>query len=160
MQRRELSSKMRITLLGASVYWILSAGQTAFAQSPDPLDQQLRAIVERQADAWNRGQIDEFMQAYWHSEQLTFSSGGQTERGWDATRRRYYARYPDREAMGKLTFSRLEVQPLGDEAALMLGCWQLERTSKNVGGNFSLVWRKFESRWLIVHDHTSTAIVD
>jgi hypothetical protein len=56
--------------------------------------------------------------------------------------------------MGKLTFSDLETQELGPNAMLMLGRWHLER-SEPVGGNFSLVWKKFDGKWLIVHDHSS-----
>ncbi len=118
------------------------------------LESQLTAIVDRQTDAWNRGDIEGFMQAYWKSEQLTFSSGGKIERGWQATRTRYLKRYPTREIMGRLNFSELEVRSLGTDAALMLGKWKLERDTP-IEGNFSLVWRRINSEWLIIHDHTS-----
>ena len=57
--------------------------------------------------------------------------------------------------MGRLSLSGLEITPLGDSAALVLGQWKLERESEPVAGNFSLVLRKFDDRWVIVHDHTS-----
>ncbi|MBI5865292.1 MAG: DUF4440 domain-containing protein [Planctomycetes bacterium] len=114
------------------------------------------AILERQAAAWNRGDIDEFMQDYWKSENLTFSSGGKTQRGWEGTRDRYQQRYATPEQMGTLRFSIDEMQPLGRDAALVLGQWDLSRTSGDVGGNFSLVFRRIEGRWVIAHDHTST----
>ena len=50
---------------------------------------------------------------------------------------------------------RTEITPLGDSAALVLGQWNVERESEPLSGNFSLVVRKFDDRWLIVHDHTS-----
>jgi L-asparaginase / beta-aspartyl-peptidase len=115
----------------------------------------LEAILSKQAADWNEGDIEGFMKAYWNSEDLTFSSSGKTARGWKATRERYLKGYPDRETMGKLTFSDLEVFPLGDTAALMLGRWKLDR-KEPAGGNFSLVWRKIDGAWLIVHDHTSS----
>jgi beta-aspartyl-peptidase (threonine type) len=123
-------------------------------QAIESLAKELGAIVEQQARDWNRGDIDAFMKAYWPSEELTFSSGGDVERGWEGTRARYKRRYPDRQTMGQVTFSELEVQPLDDNAALMLGRWHLER-EQPVGGAFTLVWKKFDGRWLIVHDHTS-----
>jgi ketosteroid isomerase-like protein len=123
-------------------------------QPPTALAKTLEAIVAQQAADWNKGDIESFMKGYWNDENLTFSSGGVTERGWKATRQRYLKGYPDRETMGKLAFSELEVFPLGDEAALMLGRWKLER-KEPIGGNFSLVWRKIAGSWLIVHDHTS-----
>jgi beta-aspartyl-peptidase (threonine type) len=114
----------------------------------------LEAILAKQAADWNEGSIDAFMKAYWNSEDLTFSGGGKTVRGWNATRERYLKGYPDRETMGKLTFSDLEVFPLGDSAALMLGRFHLDRKAPASGG-FTLVWRKIDGAWLIVHDHTS-----
>lgn len=119
------------------------------------LQRQLVKILDIQATAWNEGDIERFMQAYWNSPQLTFSSGGRVERGWLATRDRYRTRYPDRKTMGNLTFSELEVLRLGASSAMVLGKWRLDR-DEPLQGNFTLVWRKFESGWLIVHDHTST----
>ena len=115
----------------------------------------LRSLLMQQADAWNRGDIDAFMEHYWKSDDLTFSAGGQTTRGWQRTKENYQRRYPTREKMGRLTFSDLEITPLGDSAALVLGRWQLQRDDAPVGGNFSLVCRKIDGQWVIVHDHTS-----
>jgi ketosteroid isomerase-like protein len=120
----------------------------------DDLLDSLESILSEQAAAWNRGDIDGFMQHYWKSEDLTFSSGGHTTRGWQTTKDNYKLRYPTRERMGHLTFDGLEVFPLGDSAALVLGRWHLDRNGP-VGGNFSLVFRKIDGAWVIVHDHTS-----
>src|SRR5262245_4385095 len=114
-----------------------------------------RIILERQADAWNRGDIDGFMRDYWQSDELTFSSGGQTQVGWNQTRERYRARYPNRTAMGTLRFRLDRTQSLGNDSALVLGQWDLERAAGPIGGNFSLVFRRIDGRWVIVHDHTS-----
>jgi ketosteroid isomerase-like protein len=122
-------------------------------------DESIRAAVESvlraQQEAWNRGDVDEFMEHYWNSDDLTFSSAGTTTRGWTATLNRYRERYPTTEKMGRVNFSDLEITPLGDSAALVLGQWNLERESEPLSGNFTLVLRKFDDRWLIVHDHTS-----
>jgi beta-aspartyl-peptidase (threonine type) len=121
------------------------------------LADKLEAILSEQAAAWNRGDLDGFMEHYWKSEELTFSSGGHTARGWQTTKDNYKVRYPTRERMGNLTFDSLEVFPLGaaGDSALMLGHWHLERNPAPVGGNFSLVFRRIDGKWLIVHDHTS-----
>jgi beta-aspartyl-peptidase (threonine type) len=118
---------------------------------------EIEAILKQQADAWNRGDIDAFMEHYWKSDSLTFSSGGQTTRGWQATKDNYRRRYPTREQMGKLDFSQLEISPIGSDGVLVLGNWRLDRATSPVGGNFSLVLRRMDGRWLIVHDHTSRA---
>src|SRR5262245_14111314 len=115
----------------------------------------IQSVLTQQADAWNRGDIDAFMKHYWKSDNLTFSSGGQITRGWQRTKENYQRRYPTREKMGQLTFSDLEITPLGDSAALVLGRWRLKREESPVSGNFSLVCRKIDDQWVIVHDHTS-----
>lgn len=127
------------------------------AQPPretEGVEGQLRQLVNQQVRDWNRGDIDAFMKGYWKSEQLSFASGGQVTRGWQATRDRYHRRYPDRAAMGELEFSQLEVELLGPDAAYMLGRWKLQKES-SMEGNFTLLFRKMEGEWKIVHDHTS-----
>lgn len=121
----------------------------------DSIRSAVESILSAQEDAWNHGDLDAFMAHYWKSEALTFSSGGKTTRGWTETLTRYRERYPTPEKMGRLQLSGFEITPLGDSAALILGQWSVKRESEPLQGNFSLVVRKFEDRWLIVHDHTS-----
>lgn len=114
----------------------------------------VHSLLASQAEAWNRGDIDAFMESYWKSPNLTFSSGGTVHQGWQATVDRYRRRYPDRDAMGNLAFDLDQVRALGPNAALALGRWHLDR-DKPIGGNFSLILERIDNRWLIVHDHTS-----
>lgn len=122
--------------------------------TPSPLATDLHHILDVQKEAWNQGDIDTFMQAYWKSDLLTFSSGGKTTRGYQATSDRYRTRYPDKSSMGVLAFSALETTQIGETAALTLGKWRLEK-EKPAEGNFSLVWQKLDGQWKIVHDHSS-----
>jgi len=122
---------------------------------PVTMEAAIKDVLTTQQKAWNEGNIDVFMEHYWKSDELTFSSEGKTTRGWNSTLTRYRERYPTPEKMGRLTFDGLEIKPLGSSAALVLGKWNLEREKEPVGGNFSLVVRKIDGRWLIVHDHTS-----
>ncbi|HWB12193.1 MAG TPA: sugar-binding protein [Pirellulales bacterium] len=127
-------------------------------EQPSPKDE-LRDIVDdvlsRQTAAWNDGDIDAFMEHYWKSDNLTFSSGGKTTHGWEATKENYKRRYPTRERMGNLSVAIIEVTPLGDSAALVLGCWCLEREPSPIGGRFSLIFRHIGGSWVIIHDHSS-----
>ena len=111
-------------------------------------------ILARQTAAWNAGDIETFMQPYIRSANLTFSSGGKVTRGWRSTLDGYRKRYPTRESMGHLTFGELEITELGDQAALVLGRWHLDR-EEPIGGTFTLVLTKKGDRWRIIHDHTS-----
>ena len=116
----------------------------------------INAVLSAQQSAWNRGDVDDFLVGYWHSNELTFSGSGGVSRGWDGVLARYKKNYADRAAMGVLHFSDLEFRFLGQDAALVLGRWQLKREIGDVGGVFTLVWQRFPDGWKIIHDHTST----
>lgn len=111
--------------------------------------------LDAQAAAWNRGDIDGFMDAYWRDPRLSFSSGGQTTLGWEQTRQRFRTRYPDAAAMGNLRFDYEEIRRAGRGAVLVRGRWRLDRAAGPVGGNFSVLFERIAGRWLITHDHTS-----
>jgi uncharacterized protein (TIGR02246 family) len=115
----------------------------------------IEAVLAGQRDAWNRGDIVAFMDAYVHDDTLVFTSGGKVRRGWAATLERYRARYRDAAAMGRLTFSALETRRLGADAAVVLGRWQLDDTPEAGHGVFSLVFVRAGDTWKILHDHTS-----
>ena len=116
-------------------------------------------VLTRQQAAWNRGDLDAFVEGYWHSSDLTFSGINGTVRGYDGVLDRYKKAYADRDAMGQLQFSGLEFRFLGSDAALVLGHWRLTRTKGDIGGVFSLVFQRFPEGWSIIHDHTS-AVAD
>ena len=115
----------------------------------------IRKILAAQQNAWNQGNVDAFLEGYWHSPDLTFSGSGGIARGWDGVLARYKKNYPDRAAMGQLDFSGLEFRFMGKDAALVLGHWHLARAQGDIGGVFSLVWQRFPEGWRIIHDHTS-----
>ncbi len=115
----------------------------------------IRKVMDRQAEAWNRGDLEGFMDGYWRSDKLTFVSGTEVTRGWQPTLDRYKKSYDSRAKMGVLTFSDLEVTMLGKNAAVVLGSWSLKRDADNPHGKFTLTFRKFKQGWRIVLDHTS-----
>lgn len=117
----------------------------------------IRGVLSKQTAAWNRSDIDTFMQGYWHSPDLRFASGGTVTRGWQETSDRYHARYSDRAKMGQLNFSDLEISLLSPEAAIVHGRWQLKRENDAPSGLFTLVFRKFGDDWRIISDITTSA---
>jgi hypothetical protein len=115
----------------------------------------IRIVMDEQAVAWNRGDIDEFMKGYWNSDKLVFVSGDRVTRGWQPTLDNYKRNYDSRAKMGTLTFSDLEINALSKDAAVVLGSWSLAREKDNPHGKFTLIFRKFKEGWRIVMDHTS-----
>lgn len=114
-------------------------------------------VLEEQVKAWNRGDLEAFMASYWRSPDLRFASGSTPVRGWADALRRYRTNYPDRTDMGELTLSDFEVTILAPDAATVFGRWRLGQAAEQ-GGLFTLVLRKIDGRWLIIHDHTSAGL--
>lgn len=131
----------------------LASAQTSGEHAADR--EAMGAVLRAQQSAWNRADVDAFLEGYWHSPELTFSGSNGVARGWDAVLARYKKNYPDRAAMGQLHFSDLEFRFLGPDAALVLGKWHLQREKDELGGVFTLVWQRFPNGWKIIHDHTS-----
>jgi beta-aspartyl-peptidase (threonine type) len=116
----------------------------------------IRKVLDDQSEAWNRGDLEAFMAGYWNSSQLTFFSGKDRMSGWQATIERYRKRYQSAgHEMGKLTFSGIEIEPLGPESAFVRGQWKVVTTKETLSGLFTLVFKKQPEGWRIVHDHTS-----
>ncbi len=113
-------------------------------------------LLTSQKQAWNEGDLEKFMGTYWKSDKLTFSSGGKTTYGWKATLENYRENYAPPQDMGKLNFDHLEIMKIESNSALVLGQWHLEMKDQSKrDGNFSLVMKKMDDGWKIIHDHSS-----
>jgi len=117
----------------------------------------IRAVIDAQVEAWNRGDVTGFMDGYARSADIVFISGDSLTRGWQTVHDRYQKNYDSREKMGTLTFSDLETSVLSPDAAVVTGRWHLKRTSDEPHGRFTLIFRRTKAGWRIVHDHTSSA---
>lgn len=142
----------RIVLLFA----FLSVAVSADAQPKrDQAVAEIRAVLSAQQTAWNRGDIDGFMNGYARSSDTVFVSGDTITRGWQTVRDRYKKKYTSAAAMGQLKFSNLAITSLGPDAAVALGQWELKRKADHPHGRFTLIFRRSSYGWRIVHDHTS-----
>jgi uncharacterized protein (TIGR02246 family) len=133
-----------LTLLGSA-----AQAETGSAQA------EIRGLLDAQVAAWNRGDLQAFMETYWKSPQTAYVGASGVLRGWQAVLERYRRVYPDRQAMGAVKFSDVEITLLSPDSAFVLGHWQLEREHDRPGGVFTLIVRKFPEGWRIVLDHTS-----
>ncbi len=117
----------------------------------------IESVLKDQVNAWNEGDLVKFMDTYWKSDKLTFSSGGQTTSGWQATLDNYKKNYAPPNQMGQLHFDELAISMIESKSALVLGNWHLKmKDGEKRDGNFSLVVKKLESGWKIIHDHSSS----
>lgn len=117
----------------------------------------VRAVLDAQRDAWNRGDVAGYMDGYARSADITFISGDNISRSWQTVHDRYLKNYDSREKMGTLTFSDLETTVLNGDTAMVLGRWHLQRSNDEPHGRFTLIFRRTKKGWRIIHDHTSSA---
>ena len=119
-------------------------------------ENEIKILLEAQAEAWNAGDIEAFMEGYSKSDELRFASGGTVTYGWAGTLANYENSYPTPEKMGQLTFSGLDIRVLSDTFVLAFGRWDLKRKALDIGGFFTLLFEKRPEGWRIVADHTSS----
>ncbi len=149
--------RMRISRTVLVVMMMVST----FVIASDPANHAVRSAVEQvlhtQQDAWNRHDLKGFMAGYWKSPDLTFFSGAHETPGWQGALERYRKTYQSEgKEMGKLEFSDLRVEPIGNDAAFVRGAWRLTMSDgKMPHGLFTLIFRRFPEGWRIIHDHTS-----
>ena len=123
-----------------------------------PVRTAIETMLNRQADAWNRGDLPEFVSYY--APLCTLIGTEITETTRSHVLAHYKEKYPSRAAMGKLTFSDISIHLLEKDVATVTAHWHLERDAKSggpVGGVFSLVCQLSGGAWQIVLDHTSAS---
>lgn len=118
---------------------------------------QIRELLDNQMAAWNRGNLKDFMFGYWDSDSVEFIGAGGIVRGWKPVLQRYQAAYPDATAMGRLSFTNLEVHLVCPDSAYVIGEFQLWHADNDVrSGVFTLEMKKFFDGWKIVVDHSTS----
>jgi ketosteroid isomerase-like protein len=154
-RRGNKTKRFALAFMAIATVWSAACQKQAAAPDSESLAQ-IQAVLDRQAEAWNRHDLESFMQGYWNSPDLTFYSGAIAVSGWETTINRYRQRYQsDGTEMGQLEFSDLKIELLGPNAAFVRGRWRLQMSSGEQGGLYTLIFHKLEDGWKIVHDHTS-----
>ena len=112
-------------------------------------------LLEDQRQAWNRGDINEYMQGYNQSDSLLFVGKSGPQYGWNNTLKNYKKSYPDQSAMGYLSFDIKEIKMIAADHAFVLGSWHLKRQKDEPKGYFTLIVKKIKGEWKVIADHSS-----
>lgn len=118
---------------------------------------EVKAVLDAQVAAWNRGDLDAFAKTYEKSPRLVFRGPSELTTGWDAFVARFRRAYPTKEAMGELRFAALEFDDLGHDTILAHGRWELNRANDVPMGHFAIVLRRLEEGWRIVMDYSNSS---
>jgi len=134
---------------------LASSAQSNPAKQMSSDERTIRSEIEKQRQYWNTGNLKSFMDTYWKSDSLMFIGKSGVTYGWEKTLENYEKGYPDTAAMGKLNFDILEVKRLSVIYFFVVGKWHLTRSIGDVGGHFTLLFKKVKNKWVIVADHSS-----
>ena len=123
----------------------------------------IRQAMTTQQAAWNRGDVEAFMQTYKDAPDTTFV-GSAVRKGYRTILESYRRHYATRAQMGRLSFSEVDVRLLpGTDGevryAVVTGRFHLERKAHGEvaqdDGIYSLLWEKTAAGWKIILDHTT-----
>jgi ketosteroid isomerase-like protein len=128
---------------------------TLHAQTTGKAAKSILSVMDQQEKAWNKGDLSAFMEGYWKSDSLCFIGSRGLTHGWTQTLENYKKGYPNTDAMGQLKFTIVSVEQLSKKSAYVIGKWQLTRTKGDIGGHYTLLWKKIKGKWVIVADHSS-----
>ena len=121
-----------------------------------PSDQKaILQILHEQTLSWNKGDLTGFMKGYWNNDSLQFVGKNGVTYGYANTLSNYKKNYSNADLMGQLSFNILQVKQLSAEYCFVLGQWFLKRKAGDVGGHYTLLFRKIGGSWYIVSDHSS-----
>jgi ketosteroid isomerase-like protein len=116
---------------------------------------EIRQLLHSQTAGWNRGDIEGFMETYWKNDSLMFVAKAGITWGWDNTLNAYRKSYPDKEAMGTLSFDIIKIKFLTKDDCFVVGKWMLQRTADSLSGHYSLLLRRIKGKWKVIADHSS-----
>lgn len=135
------------------IFGLLLISGLAAAQNKDEMA--VRQLLDSQSAAWNRGDIEGFMQGYWENDSLMFIGKSGITYGWAKTLANYKKGYPDTAAMGRLQFDLILMKRLSVQYYFVVGKWFLKRSIGDIGGHFNLLLRKIKGKWVVIADHSS-----
>lgn len=125
---------------------------TSFAQTEAEDRKAITAVLKMQQDAWNKGDLEGFMQGYIKSDSLKFYGSRGITHGWQNTLDNYKKGYPTKSETGILSFTIDAITKIEEGAYYMMGQFHLVRDVGNANGVFLIIFRKIEGEWKVIAD--------
>jgi ketosteroid isomerase-like protein len=152
---RLLPSSSTMNMIKNIILVLIVVGSSPLFAQQNNNEKEIRTVLASQLRYWNKGDIPSFMKGYWQNDSLMFIGKSGVTYGYENTLQNYRKTYSDTAQMGKLFFDILQVKKISTEYYWVLGKWFLKRSVGDIGGHYTLLFRKIKGRWLIVADHSS-----
>lgn len=154
-----LPAALVAALLVATGCWVEKAENAELERTSSEvrLESRVDSMLERSAGSWNRGDLEGFMSVYLQSSETSYVGGSGLRTGYDAIRQRYAPLFREGASRDSLRFEELRVRSIDEDVAVGTARWILHREGRVTGsGPFTLVLRRVDGTWRIVHDHSSS----
>ena len=138
------------------VFAMLLLGLTGSAAAQDGAETAIQKELDAMLVAWNKDDLDAHIAPYADSATWTTATG--LLRGRAAIREtlvRSFLRGSD--LVGELSFGKAEFRRLGPDAMMTNGSFRVGNlpSGKSIDGQSTLIWKRIDGRWRILHDHSS-----
>jgi len=161
---RRLAARLALSTAGALAL-VACAPAVAPHYAPSASDRarvrdEIVTMLAHSAANWNRGDLDAFVTDYLPGAETTYIGSRGVLRGPQAIRAAYAPRFAPGGVRDSLSFELLDVDPLAPDVLNVIATYILARhvngrDSVTARGPTSLVMRRVDGRWRIVHDHSS-----
>lgn len=149
--RRRAAGLVLVVLLPAAL-----AGCRFEMGEEEDLERSIEAMLNRSADAWNRGDLDGFVAAYADGTSTSLMTTDGPVFGRAAIRGLYAPRFESGATRDSMRLEDLDVRPLPPLIGIVTGRYVLDRDGTVTdSGWFSIVVRRAGDGWRIVHGHSS-----
>ena len=133
---------------------LLFAAHAAFAQTPGKDEKAIRAALEKTAEGWNKGDLNQYLSAYTKeaTEMLSTGPAGGVE-AIEKTMKEGF--WKTGKPLQTLRYENIVVRMLGKKGALVTGKYVLSGAGRpDRTGWFTTVWLKTKDGWRMIHDHS------
>jgi uncharacterized protein (TIGR02246 family) len=124
------------------------------AGAPDP-EKEIYDQMMKMVDAWNRHDLDAYLDGFLHSDDILMVVDGETIRGWDLLSKAFHSGYPNRDEMGTVIFDRVQVQMLSPDLGFVLIWYSIAFPKKKQFGTDTVIVKKVAEGWREMISHTS-----
>ena len=133
----------------------VSAAVPAAGVSRD--EAEIRAVIQRMQDAWNRGDFRGYMNEFKNPD-VIFASNGRFQHDWQATLDHYVRAYGAPGTRGVVRFYDVHVEMLAPDAAMLTSHFHMTRAENPQEGVFTDLMRKVNGKWVVALNHVSAFV--
>jgi uncharacterized protein (TIGR02246 family) len=128
--------------------------QQKVAAAGDP-EKEIYDQMMKMLDAWNRHDLDAYLDGFLHSDDIVLVVDGETIRGWDLLSKAFHSGYPNKDEMGTVFFDRVQVQMLAPDLGFVLVWYSIAFPKKKQFGTDTIIVKKVAEGWREMISHTS-----